>query len=216
MHDCIHAQALKIISTKKVYKQAIDSSENNKMFDLKILIPDIVLDLRYNTANNFMQTKLYKKAKTTYLRNLAANAILEGQKILRAKGYGFKIFDAYRPYSVTKKMWDLIHDDRYVANPAGGSGHNRGTSVDLTIVDLKTGVELDMGTGFDNFTDSANHSFTAKLPMQIIVNRYLLENTMKQIGFRRLETEWWHYSWICKAPYDVLDFSFKTIRKLSN
>jgi zinc D-Ala-D-Ala dipeptidase len=212
---CALAQSLKIISSKTDYKIAIDSSANNEMLNIKKLIPDIVLDLRYNTSNNFMHTKLYKKANTTFLRKLPAYAIFEGQKILKAKGYSFKIFDAYRPYRVTKKMWDLIHDDRYVANPAGGSGHNRGTSIDLTIVDLKTGLELNMGTAFDNFTDSAHHSFTAKLSAQVIENRNLLESTMKQIGFKRLETEWWHYSWICKESYDILDFDFKTMRKFS-
>ncbi len=220
MFFCINsyaiAQNLKVVSNKKAFKKTLDSSSNNKVMDLKKLIPNIVLDLRYNTANNFMQTKLYKKANTTYLRKLPAEAILQGQKILALQGYGFKIFDAYRPFGVTKKMWELIHDDRYVANPAGGSGHNRGTSVDITIVNLKTGLELNMGTAFDNFTDSAHHSFTPKLSSQIIENRNLLENLMKQIGFKRLETEWWHYSWICKEPYDVLDFDFKTMRKLSN
>ena len=215
INNNVNAQNLKVVSSKKEYNKSLDSSVNNEMVDLKKLLPNIVLDLRYNTANNFMQTKLYKKANTTYLRKLPAEALLQGQKILAAKGLGFKIFDAYRPYSVTKKMWDLIHDDRYVANPAGGSGHNRGTSVDLTIINLKTGIALDMGTAFDNFTDSAHHIFTQKLPLQIIENRNLLENVMKQIGFRRLETEWWHYSWICKEPYAVLDFDFKTIRKLS-
>jgi zinc D-Ala-D-Ala dipeptidase len=211
-----NAQELKVIANKKEYKRAVDADSNSEMINLKSIIPNIVLDLRYNTSNNFMHTKLYKKANTTYLRKLPAIALYKGQMILLKKGYGFKIYDAYRPYSVTKKMWDLIHDDRYVANPAGGSGHNRGTSIDLTIVVLKTGQELDLGTVFDNFTDSAHHSFTAKLPQKIIDNRNLLENTMKEIGFKRLETEWWHYSWICEVPYPVLDFDFKTMRKLSN
>lgn len=209
------AQFLKVVSNKKEFKKYIDSSINNEMIDLKKLLPNLVLDLRYNTSNNFMLYKLYKNANTTYMRRQPAMALLQGQKELSVKGLGFKIFDAYRPYSVTKKMWDLIHDDRYVANPAGGSGHNRGTSVDLTIINLKTGEELDMGTAFDNFTDSAHHSFTPKFPTQIIENRKLLENIMQSLGFKRLETEWWHYSWICKEPYDVLDFDFKTMLKLT-
>jgi zinc D-Ala-D-Ala dipeptidase len=210
------AQDLKVISNKKEYKRAVDADNNSQMIDLKKLIPDISLDLRYNSSNNFMHTKLYKKANTTYLRKLPAIALYKAQLTLRKKGYGFKIYDAYRPYSVTKKMWELIHDDRYVANPAGGSGHNRGTSIDLTIIDLKTGQELDMGTAFDNFTDSAHHSFTQNFSAKIIENRNLLESLMKEIGFKRLETEWWHYSWICDVPYPVLDFDFKTMRKLSN
>ena len=61
-------------------------------------------------------------------------------------------------------MWAMIHDDRYVADPSKGSGHNRGAAVDLTIVDLQTNQELNMGTGFDNFTDTAHHSFM-QLPL---------------------------------------------------
>jgi zinc D-Ala-D-Ala dipeptidase len=196
------AQELKVVSSKKEYKNSIAANGNNTMVDIKKLIPSVVLDLRYHTANNFM-------------RKEPAAALLNAQAILKAKGYGIKIFDAYRPYSVTKRMWELIHDERYVANPAGGSGHNRGTSIDLTIINLSTGIELDMGTAFDNFTDSAQHSFTPKLSAQIIENRNLLENVMKELGFKRLETEWWHYSWICKEPFPVLDFDFKTMRKLS-
>src|SRR5437867_1601617 len=78
---------------------------------------------------------------------------------LNEKGLGLKIFDAYRPYSVTVKFWELIKDERYVANPSKGSGHNRGIAVDLTIIHLKTNEELNMGTGFDNFTDTAHQAF---------------------------------------------------------
>jgi D-alanyl-D-alanine dipeptidase len=105
-------------------------------------------------------------------------------------------------------MWELVHDERYVANPANGSGHNRGISVDLTIVDLVSGRELDMGTGFDNFTDSAHHSF-ASLPASVLRNRRLLKATMEKYGFKALETEWWHYSWPNDHRYDVLDIGFK-------
>ncbi len=184
------------------------------MVDLETLIPNIVLDLRYGTKSNFMQYRLYKKAHTTYMRKQPANALLQVQEELNAKGLGLKIFDAYRPYSITKKMWELIHDERYVANPAQGSGHNKGISVDLTIIDLATGLPLDMGTAFDNFTDSAHHTFTPNLNADIIKNRTLLKNIMLQYGFKILETEWWHYSWVSKESYDVLDFSFKEMKRM--
>ena len=70
-----------------------------------------------------------------------------------------------------------MHDERYVANPSKGSGHNRGIAVDLTIINLKTGQELNMGTGFDNFTDTAHQTFT-NLPEEILQNRGLLKSTM--------------------------------------
>ena len=209
------AQVLKVTDTKKVFFASVDSNTSNKMVDIKKLIPSIILDLRYATANNFMNNKLYENANTTYMRTLPANALLHVQKLLKEKGLGIKIYDAYRPYSITKKMWELIHDDRYVANPAQGSGHNRGIAIDLTIINLSTGKELNMGTGFDNFTDSAHHSFTPNFSAEIIANRTLLLTTMMNAGFKKFETEWWHYSWISKEPYHVLDFSFKQMKKLT-
>ncbi len=208
------AQPLKIIATQNDYYISLIGNGQNEMVDLETLIPNIVLDLRYGTKSNFMQYRLYKKAHTTYMRKQPANALLQVQEELNAKGLGLKIFDAYRPYSITKKMWELIHDERYVANPAQGSGHNKGISVDLTIIDLKTGLPLDMGTSFDNFTDSAHHNFTPNLNADIIKNRTLLKNIMLQYGFKILETEWWHYSWVSKESYDVLDFSFKEMKRM--
>ena len=76
--------------------------------------------------------------------------------------------------AVTKKMWDLIHDDRYVADPSKGSGHNRGLAIDLTIIHLVDSSELDMGTGFDNFTDTAHHTFK-NLDSTVLQNRNLLK-----------------------------------------
>jgi D-alanyl-D-alanine dipeptidase len=107
-------------------------------------------------------------------------------------------------------MWDLIHDERYVADPSKGSGHNRGLAVDLTIIDLKDGSELNMGTSFDNFTDTAHHTFK-NLPADILQNRMLLRETMEKYGFKALETEWWHYSWPNDRNYEVLDIDFKKL-----
>ncbi|MCH5718416.1 M15 family metallopeptidase [Niabella hibiscisoli] len=124
---------------------------------------------------------------------------------------GLKVFDAYRPYSVTRKFWDLVKDERYVANPAKGSNHNRGTAIDLTLIQLNTGEELDMGTGFDNFSDTAHHSFK-QLPEPILHNRQKLKTVMAKYGFTALSTEWWHYTYQSNIRFDVLDIPF---RKLS-
>jgi D-alanyl-D-alanine dipeptidase len=143
----------------------------------------------------------------TFMRLPAARALATVQKELNARGYGLKIFDAYRPYGVTVKFWELIRDERYVANPRNGSGHNRGLAVDCTIIDLKTQRELDMGTGFDNFSDTAHHSFTA-LPPDVLQHRKLLKEIMEKHGFNKLETEWWHYFWPNDRGYEVLDIPF--------
>ena len=110
-------------------------------------------------------------------------------------------------------MWELVKDERYTANPAKGSGHNRGIAADLTIIDLKTGKELDMGTGFDNFTDSAHHVFK-NLPEQVLNNRHLLKSTMEKYGFKAFDTEWWHYFWVDGKEYEVMNLTFKQLKKL--
>jgi D-alanyl-D-alanine dipeptidase len=122
-------------------------------------------------------------------------------------GLGLKIFDAYRPYSVTEKMWEPVQDDRYAADPKKGSGHNRGVAVDLTIINLKNNEALDMGTGFDNFSDTAHHAFT-NLPEDVLQNRLLLKNIMEQHGFKALDTEWWHYSLPNAKEFELMNISF--------
>lgn len=206
---------VKPVKKTKIYQQQIQNDSQQQMIEIKTLIPNIIYDLRYATENNFTHTKLYKSGKRTFLRSPVAKALEKIQDDLNKRGLGLKIFDAYRPYAVTKKMWDLIHDDRYVADPSKGSGHNRGLAVDLTIINLKDGSELNMGTGFDNFTDTA-HQIFKNLPPDILSNRRLLKETMEKYGFKPLETEWWHYSWPNDRNYEVLDIDFKKLGKYSH
>jgi zinc D-Ala-D-Ala dipeptidase len=209
----MNEKPLKVITTISEYKGSVKKDTNRKMVNLQKLIPNIVLDLRYATTNNFMQRLMYEdKPDYTFMRLPAAKALWQVQKELNKMGYGLKIYDAYRPYAVTKKFWDLVHDDRYVANPAKGSGHNRGIAADLTIIDLKTKRELKMPTGFDNFTDSAHHDFV-NLTDDILKNRKLLKETMEKYGFKEFATEWWHYSLPDPEKYDVMDLSFEELKK---
>lgn len=197
----------------QAYRRQVKDDPNKEMVELKTLGPGIIYDLRYATINNFMHRLMYPpNTNVTFLRRPVADSLLKVLHELNEKGIGIKIFDAYRPYSVTVKFWELVHDERYVANPARGSGHNRGTAVDLTLVWLKDNSELNMGTGFDNFTDSAHHSFIAFSP-EIMANRNLLRSTMEKYGFRAFRTEWWHYYLASQSQYEVLDISFKKLRK---
>jgi zinc D-Ala-D-Ala dipeptidase len=202
---------LKVIGTETSYRRIIKNDSNQRMIDIQKSIPGIVLDLRYASTDNFMHRIMYPEQPTyTFLRLPAAKALANVQKELNEKGLGLKIFDAYRPYSVTEKFWELVHDDRYVADPKKGSGHNRGIAVDLTIIDLKTKQELKMPTGFDNFTDSAHHDFN-NLPDNILNNRKLLKETMEKYGFTAFPTEWWHYSLPDPEKYEVLNLSFQQL-----
>lgn len=209
IYNDLYAQdtAIIIIQTYKQYKKQVQDDPAKQMVELKSLMPGIIYDLRYTTTNNFTGQKLYSNTVYTFMRKPAAEALVKVQTELNEKGLGLKIFDAYRPYYATVKMWDLIRDERYVADPKKGSGHNRGLAVDLTIINLKDGKELNMGTGFDNFTDTAHHTFKA-LPEEVLQNRLLLTNTMEKYGFTLFETEWWHYYWPNDRGYDVMDIGF--------
>ncbi|OQP43155.1 peptidase M15 [Niastella yeongjuensis] len=202
-----------LINKPADYQLTVRNDSAKKMVELLKLIPGLVYDLRYATTNNFTHLQLYVPAtRFTFLRLPAARALATVQKELNSRGYGLKIFDAYRPYSVTVKFWELILDERYVANPVKGSGHNRGLAVDCTIIDLKSRRELDMGTGFDNFSDTAHHNFTA-LPAAVLDHRKLLKEVMEKHGFNKLDTEWWHFYWSNDRGYEVLDIPFEELVK---
>jgi D-alanyl-D-alanine dipeptidase len=220
-HDYVVAQdtvlnkhGLWIINNTKLFNATTKSNPNKQMVDIQKFIPDVILDLRYATANNFMHKKLYPSITNTYLRLPAAQALQRVDSELKEMGFGLKIFDAYRPYSVTEKMWEPIKDDRYVADPKKGSGHNRGIAVDLTIINLKTNKELPMGTGYDNFTDTAHQNFIA-LPKEILVNRNILKSLMEKHGFVALESEWWHYFLPNASDFELLDIPFKKLKNIT-
>lgn len=195
------------------YRAQVKKDPYKKMLELKTLIPTIVYDLKYATLHNFMRRLMYPAGtKVAFLRSNAAMALQKAQQELAAKGLGLKVFDAYRPYSVTVKFWELVKDPRYVAHPSRGSGHNRGNTIDLTLVYLDNRKELDMGTGFDNFSDTAHHDFT-RLPDAVLQNRLLLKTTMERYGFKAYSDEWWHYSFPDGRPYELLDIDFKKLKK---
>ncbi len=204
----LNKYGLWVIGKVKQLQKTVLQNPAKQMMDIKSIVPDVVLDLRYAGTNNFMHQKLYPPITTTYLRRPAADSLAVVQKQLSQSGFGLKIFDAYRPYAVTKKMWEPVQDDRYAADPKKGSGHNRGTAVDVTIINLTTKEELDMGTGFDNFSDTAHHAFN-NLPEEVLQNRLLLKTTMEQHGFKALDTEWWHYSLPNATDFELLNIKFE-------
>jgi len=209
----LNKYGLWVIGDAAILKKTIADNPAKKMIPVSAMIPSAIIDLKYADTGNFMHQKLYPALTTTYLRRAALIALTYVQAALQKKNLCIRIWDAYRPYSVTEKMWEQVMDDRYAANPASGSGHNRGISVDLTITDLSTGKDLDMGTGFDNFSDTAHHDFK-DLPAQVIQNRLLLRTLMEKHGFIALETEWWHYYLPDSKTYELLDISFEELSRI--
>ncbi len=211
--NLLNKYGLLVIKDINFLQKEIALDSDKKMVDLRKVMPDITLDLKYATTDNFTHRKLYPATITTYLRRPAADSLKKVINDLKNLNLGIKIFDAYRPYSVTEQMWEMVKDDRYAANPAKGSGHNRGIAVDLTLIDLKTKKELPMGTCFDNFSDTAHQDFTG-LREEILKNRNLLKTKMEKYGFIALETEWWHFYLADSSAYELLDLSFSDLKTL--
>ena len=212
--NVVNKYGLYVVNDVKLLHREMALDSNKEMVNLRKAIPALIFDLKYATTHNFMHRKLYPALQTTYLRRPAVIALKNVTKQLNSQNLTIKIFDAYRPYSITEKMWEEVKDDRYAADPAKGSGHNRGIAVDLTIVDLQTKKELFMGTGFDNFSDSAHQDFTG-LPENVLKNRLLLKRAMEKYGFISLATEWWHFSLPDATSFELLDISFDELKKIS-
>lgn len=159
--------------------------------NLKEYSQDFVYDMKYATPDNFLKAKVYDCAEC-FLRLKTVNSLVEANKKFMEKGYKIKIFDCYRPLDIQKKMWKIVSNPEYVANPAKGSIHNRGGAVDITLVD-SNGKELDMGTSFDFFGIEASHNY-ANVSQEVKQNRMLLKTTMINSGFNSFDSEWWHYN----------------------
>lgn len=173
------------------------------MHDLVELIqvsPRILLDIRYATPHNFTGRAVYPTARCFLLRK-TAERLHRVQLALEKQGLGLKVFDGYRPHSVQKIFWDLMPNSQYVADPAVGSKHNRGTAVDLTLANQM------MPTDFDDFSEKAAHSYQGASP-EALKNRAALLAAMTAEGFIPYEKEWWHYDDPEWELHPILDVQF--------
>ncbi len=159
--------------------------------NIKDYSKDFVYDMKYATSDNFLKAKVYDCAEC-FLRLKTVKAIVQANEAFMKMGYKIKFFDCYRPLDIQNKMWKIVSNPSYVADPSKGSIHNRGGAVDITLVDFN-GKELDMGTSFDFFGVEAGHDYFNLSP-EILANRELLKKTMKENGFNALDSEWWHYN----------------------
>jgi zinc D-Ala-D-Ala dipeptidase len=182
---------------------APDAAADTLLVNVQSLDTTIVVDLRYATANNFTGAPLPGyQANRAYLRREAATALVRVQRVLRPRGLALKIFDAYRPVRATLAMVDWterVHrtdllKDGYIASR---SRHNLGLAIDLTLIDLGTGQELEMGTPFDTFSGAAH---TANASGLAAANRQKLKAAMEAEGFLNYDQEWWHYTFNVPTP----------------
>jgi D-alanyl-D-alanine dipeptidase len=200
---------LKTVSSLSDYRQQVAADPRQAIVPLDKYIPGIRLDIRYATNNNIMRRPMYRTA-AAFLRLPAAEALKDIQQELKPLGYGLKIYDGYRPYRVTVDFYEAYHDSNFVASPYTGSRHNRGCAVDLTLIDLKTGKELDMPTPYDDFTERASATY-ANIPEKVRKNRQLLQDVMLQHGFVIYPSEWWHFDFEGWKAYPVMDLTFEEL-----
>ena len=191
------------------YKESLKANPGKELVDLEKFIPDLIIDVRYATTNNFTGKKIYNLSKA-YARRPVAEALKKAQAEFKTLGVGVKMHDAYRPYSATVKFYEEYHDTTYVASPYRGSRHNRGCALDMTLVDLKTKKELKMPTEYDSFSKDAWPTTPVKDP-QIKKNRDLIIGVMERNGFKVNASEWWHFDFVGWKKYEVMDIDFEAL-----
>jgi D-alanyl-D-alanine dipeptidase len=180
---------------------------NDSIFvNLKDYSWDFVYDMKYATEDNFLKAKVYDCADC-YLRLKTVKALMKANTKFMKMGYRIKLYDCYRPLDIQKKMWTIVPNPTYVADPSKGSIHNRGGAVDITLVD-SSGKELDMGTPFDYFGIEASHN-NKNFNKEIIDNRNCLKKIMLRYKFLSFDSEWWHYNMKNAKLDPVSNFKWK-------
>jgi zinc D-Ala-D-Ala dipeptidase len=178
------------------------------LVDVQSIDPMLLVELKYARSDNFMGQSVYGELRRCYLQPEAARMLEKASGLLTAHDPGLRLLlvDGVRPRSVQRRMWEIVQGTPmrpYVANPAGGSMHNYGAAVDLTLATAE-GVRLDMGTEIDHFGILAQPREEERflrqglLTQEQIANRRLLRRVMVEAGFRPLAIEWWHFDAFAK------------------
>lgn len=202
---------LKLIQTATNYQNQVFENPEMEMVELKNSIPDIKLDIRYATANNFTGKVIYGSPRA-FARKPVVEALRKIQDSLSIYNLGLKIYDSYRPYSATLRFFEVYPDTNFVASPRSGSRHNRGCAVDLTLIDKNTGEEIPMPTAFDDFSERAHPEYP-NLPEKVLANRKFLFGLFTHFGFNHYPSEWWHFDFNGWDKYPLMDLSFEELSK---
>lgn len=166
-----------------------------QLVDLKPLIPNAIIDLRYTTTRNITGQALYGKSVKPQLDARAAKQLVKAAKWFHTRGLRLVVWDGYRPPEVQMKLLTANSDHRYVLD-AEDSYHCRGQAIDITLAHAD-GTYLDMGTDHDDFTPLAHVDCHGLTPEQSI-NRQLLMNGMVGAGFAPWPYEWWHFNYLIR------------------
>ena len=204
-------QLIVVINDLKTYKNQVEANPNMQLIEIKRIVPNITLDIKYATKNNFANEAVYSQARS-FARKPVVDSLFKIEQELNEKGLGLKIFDGYRPHAVTVKFWKITPNNKkdYVANPKTGSRHNRGCAVDLTLIDYKTKKELVMPTPYDSFAPEASPTFE-NVSALAKKNRDFLIETMTKYDFKVYKNEWWHFDFVGWENYPLMDIPFEKL-----
>lgn len=180
-----------VVLTKSLSKETNPTPNDTSFVSLKTFSADFVYDMKYATTDNFLKQAVYD-CPECYLRYKTVKSLIEANTEFMTKGYKIKLFDCYRPLSIQKKMWQIVSNPIYVADPSKGSIHNRGCAIDITLV-KSDGEELDMGTPFDFFGEESSHNYQ-NISDEVKRNRAYLKEVMLKHNFKSFDSEWWHYN----------------------
>ena len=193
------------------------------LVDVQRVNPNIMVDIKYSTTDNFMGENLYGDLKQAFLQPDVAERLGRVQEFLESKDSLLRLYvwDAVRPRSIQQKMWDALDSipvgqrGKFLSNPKNGSLHNYAAAVDLSIFDLRTDTLLDMGAGFDDMRKIAYPEFethflsTGELTLEQVNNRKLLRSVMRSQNFYNIPSEWWHFNAYsrekAKQKYDIIE-----------
>ena len=202
----IQETAAQEVTAQEIITQEITTEkepEDDEYVIVKKYIPDIYVELRYATENNFTGVKIYDFTEA-YLRYGTVKKLAQVQKELKQQGYSLKIWDAYRPFEAQQKLWEVYPDPNYVANPANGMRrHNLGGTVDITMV-AADGSIIPMPTEFDDFSLKADRNYSDIDNEEAVKNVMILQTAMENNGFTGYQGEWWDYS--DTDEYEAVDF----------
>jgi len=209
--DVILKNGERVIADRNEYLRQVAADSMQELLLLRDVVPGLIEDIRYATMDNFTGAVVYDTA-LAFARRPVAFALRDAATEFRHYGLAIKLFDTYRPYAATLKFYDIIGDTNFVAAPWHGSRHNRGCAVDLTLVDLSSGEDLDMGTPFDDFTEMAGHAWQSPDP-KVRENRALLRGVMMRHGFDIYPYEWWHYDFRGWENYPPMDIPLREVQE---
>ena len=183
-------------------EQTVEEPADTDFVKITDYIPDIVIDLKYATTDNFTGTIIYD-FNDAYLRYGTVKKLAVAQEKFKSMGYYIKIWDAYRPFTAQEKLWQVCPNPRYVDNPANGiKAHNLGGTIDMTLVTFDRN-EVEMPTAFDDFSLRADRDYS-DVSETAAGNARMMEGVMTECGFRGYAGEWWDYS--DTTAYEAYDF----------